>query len=329
MASKFHGAERRSPRCCGRGRGRAAAACALATALCGRLLPQHSAGQHSRHAPGAAAFAVPPQPGSHGGGGARALAGAATEQGGLPPRARPPPAGKGGGRQGAGATLAARPALLQGVAASSILPWLPPRSGVWEALSAIFVSEIGDKTFFLTMVLALRRGKILALLSALSALWLMTGISCSIGVVLSSFRNIQPIVQVAAAAMMLIFGIQSLREGIRAPEQDCDEREEAECEINLELKKAKPSTLWQWVRFTVLIFLAEWGDRSMFVTVTLAASRSPFGVFLGGCAGHFGAAILAVLCGSFLEQYVSDRLVRIIGGILFVGFGLTTLLGVY
>eukprot|EP00438_Fugacium_kawagutii_P001362 Skav232154 [mRNA] locus=scaffold1040:345099:348539:- [translate_table: standard] len=79
----------------------------------------------------------------------------------------------------------------------------------------------------------------------------------------------------------------------------------------------------------VLIFLAEWGDRSMLATITLATTKSPFGVLVGGCCGHLVAGTLAVLAGHFLEEHVSDRMVKITGGTLFILFGVSTLLNIW
>jgi len=209
-------------------------------------------------------------------------------------------------------------------------------SGIGEALTTILISEIGDKTFFLTMILAMRRGRILALSSALSALWVMTGLSASIGVMLRSLpSNLirEAWVRLAAGLLMIFFGIQSFRERESKLEvgPECKgAQDEAECEIESQLSRSKSqSFVIDWFRFSVLIFLAEWGDRSMFATVTLAATRSPIGVVLGGCMGHTVAALLAVLSGGLLEKYVSDKAVKVIGGVLFISFGVTTLLGIY
>ena len=57
----------------------------------------------------------------------------------------------------------------------------------------------------------------------------------------------------------------------------------------------------------MLIFLAEWGDRSMLATITLATTRSAFGVLIGGCCGHLVAGTLAVLAGHFLEEHAAGR----------------------
>lgn len=199
----------------------------------------------------------------------------------------------------------------------------------------ILVSEIGDKTFFLTMILAARRGRLLAVLASVAALWVMTMLSASIGFMLRSVpkhMGHEYWVTVAAAVLMIIFGLQSFRDLAPADAKDecADAQDEAACEIELELKKTKRQRpIWDWFRFAVLIFLAEWGDRSMLATVTLAATRSPVGTVLGGCAGHLVASLLAVASSELLEKYISDRTMKIIGGTLFIAFGVTTLFGIY
>ena len=67
----------------------------------------------------------------------------------------------------------------------------------------------------------------------------------------------------------------------------------------------KRSRFLEAFRFSVLIFLAEWGDRSMLATITLATTRSAFGVLIGGCCGHLVAGTLAVLAGHFLEEHAA------------------------
>merc|ERR1719265_380489 len=161
----------------------------------------------------------------------------------------------------------------------------------------------------------------------------MTTLSVSIGVALRRLPvGDLPLVNVAASLLFVIFGIQSLRERVSSVPEECadDEKNEAECEIDEELNKSKSrKPVVDWIRFTILIFLAEWGDRSMLATIALGAARSPLGVLVGGCMGHSVAAVFAVVSGGFLEQYISDRLISTVSGVLFIAFGITTLLGIY
>jgi len=206
-------------------------------------------------------------------------------------------------------------------------------SGVGEALATVFLSELGDKTFFLTMMLALRRGRIFALLSSQSALWLMTGLSALMGMAVRCVPQLageSSMVNILAALMMFIFGIQTLAERTSvAEEATCGRPGMPECEINYDLEETRAAGSLHWLRPAALIFLAEWGDRSMLATVTLSATRSPLGVLLGGILAHLGAGTLAVMSGGLLDKLISERMLKAVSGCLFFVFGFTTLLGIY
>ena len=47
------------------------------------------------------------------------------------------------------------------------------------------------------------------------------------------------------------------------------------------------------------------------------------------CAGHAAATLIAVLGGSFLSNYISERVVGLTGGVLFLVFAVATVLGVF
>ena len=49
----------------------------------------------------------------------------------------------------------------------------------------------------------------------------------------------------------------------------------------------------------------------------------------GAILGHCVATGMAVLGGSFISKYLSERVIGIVGGVLFLIFALTTALGLY
>ena len=197
-----------------------------------------------------------------------------------------------------------------------------------QASSLIFVSEIGDKTFFIAALLAARASKLLTFAGCAGALALMTAISVVIGQVFhavpTSITRGLPIDDYIAIASFLYFGVKSLVDAF-AVEDDgagiADEREEAEETLeSIDVTGGWPLV----VEACTLTIAAEIGDRSQLATIALSAAANPFGVFLGGTAGHCVATGMAVLGGSFISKYLSERAIGIVGGVLFIFFALTT-----
>ncbi|KEP64081.1 UNVERIFIED_CONTAM: membrane protein C17G8.08c, putative [Hammondia hammondi] len=71
-----------------------------------------------------------------------------------------------------------------------------------------------------------------------------------------------------------------------------------------------------------LTFVAEWGDRSQISTFALSADRSVVGVFLGAALGHALCTALAVLGGKVLASRISERVVLLTGGVIFILFAI-------
>ena len=86
-----------------------------------------------------------------------------------------------------------------------------------------------------------------------------------------------------------------------------------------------PGTAGVVLSTLVLVFAAEWGDKSFLATIALAAASSPFGVVAGAVAGHGVATGIAVLGGSVLGEAVSEQLVQYVGGSLFLVFAAVTI----
>jgi len=193
-------------------------------------------------------------------------------------------------------------------------------------LSMIIVSELGDKTFFIAALWAMRHDRRAVYLGAASALVAMTGLSVAMGVVLPALLP-KVYTHWAAVGLFVYFGGKLLRE---AGEMICkgegigpsDELEEVEQSLK-DQKAGKTANSLQAVVMQVLMltFCAEWGDRSQISTIALAAARDPAGVMLGGSIGHCFCTLLAVLGGKYLATSISERTVVALGGVLFLLFG--------
>ncbi|OMO99313.1 hypothetical protein CCACVL1_03860 [Corchorus capsularis] len=196
------------------------------------------------------------------------------------------------------------------------------KSGLTAAFSLIFVSEIGDKTFFIAALLAMQYEKGLVLLGSMGALSLMTIFSVIIGRIFQSvpaqFQTTLPLGEYAAIALLVFFGLKSIKDawdlppavakegGERGPE--LDEFAEAEELVKEQASKRLSNPLEiVWKSFS-LVFFAEWGDRSMLATIALGAAQSPWGVASGAIAGHLLATSIAIVGGAFLANYISEKL---------------------
>ncbi|CAI5985554.1 unnamed protein product [Closterium sp. NIES-64] len=235
------------------------------------------------------------------------------------------------------------------------------KSGFTAAFSLIFVSEIGDKTFFIAALLAMRHSKLLVLCGAVSALGIMSAISAGIG---RLFREVPaqlhtsiPVGEYLACALLVWFGIRSIQSALKLPaspmhsapaaaaasapaagsaagaaEGDEEEGELAEAREFVEKAEAEKPVATSlevfWEAFS-LIFLAEWGDRSMLATIALGAAQNPVGVAMGATVGHLLATGLAVIGGALLSKHISERFIGIAGGVLFLIFAAATIFGVF
>jgi putative Ca2+/H+ antiporter (TMEM165/GDT1 family) len=201
----------------------------------------------------------------------------------------------------------------------------------------ILISEIGDKTFFIAAIMAMRNPRGVVFAGAIGALAVMTVLSAALGWAAPNLIS-KTYTHYLAVALFFFFGARSLYDALLAWEGGGMEEELAETEAELGdgkggRKKKPASGGWRraatlggllspiLIETFVITFLAEWGDRSQIATIGLAASSDPYGVTLGGIAGHAVCTGAAVLGGKHLATRVSERAVAVTGGVLFVLFG--------
>jgi len=111
--------------------------------------------------------------------------------------------------------------------------------GFSESISVILVSEIGDKTFFIAAILAMRNNKLTVFLAALSALFLMTVLSALLGWVVTTFIP-REITYYTCTAIMFAFALKMLWEAWRMGEEELEEtQKEVEQEL-AELDDGQP-----------------------------------------------------------------------------------------
>lgn len=218
------------------------------------------------------------------------------------------------------------------------------RSGFLAAFSLIFLSEIGDKTFFIAALLAMKLGRWIAFAGSVAALGVMTVISVGIGYVFArvpdALKTSLPLGEVAGIALLVFFGFKTLREAYKAPRHEAEDDDEEKggefADAESAVKDAesagrvsKKNSIANFFEVATLIFLAEWGDRSMLATIALGAAQNPVGVAIGATAGHAVATAIAVLGGAIAARYVSEKTINITSGVLFLVFAAATAYGLF
>jgi len=224
----------------------------------------------------------------------------------------------------------------------------------------IMVSEIGDKTFFIAAILAMKHSRFCVWLGGASALFIMTLLAVAFGSIILKF--VPPkVCTYFAAVLFLFFAVKLLWEGknmkggeasdeLREVEEELREKEKLENKkkrknvfIDIELgdidctnnndmidnndKIKKRDATWNvaiLIESFAMTFISEIGDRSQITTIVLASHKSPYGVVCGASLGHAICTAIAVLGGKFLASRISEKNVTLIGGFLFLLFGIET-----
>ena len=180
----------------------------------------------------------------------------------------------------------------------------------------IIVTELGDKTFFIAAIMAMRHPRLVVYLSAMLALALMTVLSAMIGFALPSLMP-RKYTHWASTALFVYFGFKLLSDayamGGDAPSAAKEELEEVEQELAEKDGDVEEGTsvitktqMAIFIQGFTMTFLAEWGDRSQIATIALASAKDPYGVTLGGVIGHGLITGVAVIGGRLLATRISE-----------------------
>lgn len=217
--------------------------------------------------------------------------------------------------------------------------------GFIATLCVIVISELGDKTFFIAAIMAMRHPRWTVFIGAISALAIMHIMSAFFGYAITIIPRV--VTYYLSSFLFAVFGIKMLRDGWKmSPSEAQEEFDEVQEELrkkdteedstasNLETgqatKSSNSSLLYTmlsriFIQAFTMTFLAEWGDRSQIATIILAARENVSAVVIAGILGHAFCTGLAVLGGRLLAQRISVRTVTLIGGVVFLLFAVTSL----
>ena len=192
-----------------------------------------------------------------------------------------------------------------------------------EGLLLITFSELGDKTFFIAVILSIHHPRRLVFAGVVAALAAMTVLSVAFGQVASllpkDYIDYAKIVFFIAFGLKLIYDANKM--AVSATEEVAEEAQEAVEKADLDNSQQK--SVWSiLLKSFVLTFIAEWGDRTQLATIALAAGNNPIGVTMGAILGHAICAAIAVIGGRLIAGKISERQITFVGGFLFIIFGI-------
>lgn len=173
----------------------------------------------------------------------------------------------------------------------------------------VFVSEMGDKTQLLALVLAAKFKKPIPIMLGISVATLLNhALASYVGSFITHYISAN-ILKWLLAATFVGFGLWML-----IPDKD---------EGFEETHKWGP-----FLTTTVAFFFAEMGDKTQLATVALGAKfAAPLLVTTGTTLGMLGADGLAVFFGSRFTEKISMALVHKIASALFILFGIAIIFG--
>ena len=167
----------------------------------------------------------------------------------------------------------------------------------------VVLAEMGDKTQLLAMAFATRFPAQTVLAGVLVATLANHLLAVVVGSWLTSVVPLD-VVQVAASASFILFGLWTLR-GDRLEGED---------------KRYRFNPFWT---VAVGFFFAEMGDKTQLATVALAAKyQSIILIWMGTTAAMLAADAFGIVVGVVLGKRIPERFVKWFAATLFILFGL-------
>jgi len=170
--------------------------------------------------------------------------------------------------------------------------------------SLISVAEIGDKSQLVCMTLAARHRHWPVILGATAAFLVLNTLAVLFGAGIAAWLP----EEVTAAAVAVLFGIF----GIHALRSDDEESEDV----------VESPRYGVFLTTLLLIFVAEFGDKTQIAVAGLASTLAPLPVWLGATAALVMVSVLGVWAGRTILQRIPLRWLHRITGVVFLLFAL-------
>lgn len=192
----------------------------------------------------------------------------------------------------------------------------------------VFMAELGDKSFFIAMVLASNpeSSKIIVFLGCVLALFINAAIASLIGFGLANSLD-TVILHVFTALLFMGFAVKMYIDSKDASAKGCESLDEAKDAVQGTTKKDNRVTATQLFMTAFLTnFVSEIGDKTQLAVLTQASKTTQvMNVLIGACIGFAAVTGLAVSAGNFLSNYLTERGLLKTGSVLFFVFGVLSI----
>ena len=172
----------------------------------------------------------------------------------------------------------------------------------------VFLAEFGDKSQLVAMTLAARYRPFPIIVGAIAAFAVLNILGVLFGASVAQWLPSWA-VALAVAVLFLYFGWQSLR-------VEEDDEDEDDVKVGRQLL----------LSVFLLIFLAEFGDKTQLAVAAMGGIHSIVPVWLGATLALSLTTVLGVLVGHKLLKHVPLHLIHKGSGVLFILFGIAALL---
>jgi Ca2+/H+ antiporter, TMEM165/GDT1 family len=199
-------------------------------------------------------------------------------------------------------------------------------SALLTTILLVFIAELGDKSQLLAVSLGARHRLAPIMFGAILAFAVTNLISATAGGLIATAVPTS-VIAYASGIIFLGFGVWMLWPVVRpsaAEEPDADSIGEPTSE-----RETAPSGAWLRVASVAFIsmFFAEFGDKTMLVSATLAARSNIVVVWVGATIAITLSTLIGVSLGRFLTGKISERAVKIGSSSLFILVGLVMIIG--
>ena len=173
------------------------------------------------------------------------------------------------------------------------------------SFGAVFVAELGDKSQLMALTFAAGYPALVVLAGVTIATFIVHAVSVVLGVAFAAAIPTD-LVQIIAGVAFFGFALWTLRG------DSLDEKEQG---------KASRAGGWAIVAVGTAFFLAELGDKTMLLTITLATTAEPWGTWLGSTLGMVAADAIAIAIGAWLGARLPEQAIKVFAAVAFVLFG--------